>query len=158
MIDKQKLSCIMIVIVIILTECYGRGTKVKLYDTLAELKEKEDIEFIDFHDPLVYLLEDRLIHLSEYNDLCIVVPPRNEEKSCWFSLSKEDELLYVQFIRNGDIGHSDGIKYINNHEIKYLIEGEERLFVVFDINDDIKYEIIVYHYKENSQQNKYLRR
>lgn len=149
----SKICCILLAAIIVLTiitlkGCYGRDSKVTLYDTLAELKEKEDIEFIDFHDPLVYLLEDRLIHLSEYNDLCIVVPPRNEEKSCWFSLSKEAELLYVQFIRNGDIGHSDGIKYINNHEIKYLIEDEERLFVIFDINDDIKYEIIVYHYNE----------
>lgn len=149
----SKICCllfiaIIVLIIITLKGCYGRDSKITLYDTLAELKEKEDIEFIDFHDPLVYLLEDRLIHLSEDKNLGIVVPPRNEKKRCWFNLSKEDEeLLYVNFARNSDLSHPDGIKYANNHKVEYWIEDEEDCFIVFEVNG-IKYKIIVYHYNE----------
>lgn len=37
--DKSKLCCNMIVIVIILTGCYGRDSNITLYETLAEIKE-----------------------------------------------------------------------------------------------------------------------
>ena len=148
MLNKMKSLGMLCFVLVLLTGCYGKDSKVTVYDTLAELKEKEHIEFHDFHDPLLYLLENKEVSLSEKNDLGITVPPENEDESCWFNLSKDEEELYVKFIRNGNpLDEGSKSEEINGQIIRYLIENDTTCHMEFQFNST-RYEIIAYEYQD----------
>lgn len=133
------------------THFYGKDSRVNLYQSLEEYKTAEHIDFYDFYDPLEYIVNDKKIHISEYQDLLIIVPISSRDRSCTFHIVHEDNENdpTVQFSREAaslkELGYNNK-KTIENVDIDYDIDYPEdqlpQYFFDFQL-DGILYTIIV---------------
>lgn len=130
---------------------YGKDSMVNLYYSLDEYKSVEHIDFYDFYDPLEYIVNDKKIHISEYQDLVIIVPISSRDQSCTFHIVHEENENdpTVQFSREAsslkELGYSNK-KTVENIDIYYDIDYPEdqlpQYFFDFRL-DGILYMIIV---------------
>ena len=133
------------------THFYGKDSRVNLYQSLEEYKTAEHIDFYDFYDPLEYIVNDKKIHISEYQDLLIITPIRFRNLYCTFHIVHEENANdpTVQFSREAaslkDLGYNNK-KTIENIDIYYDIDYSEdqlpQYFFDFRL-DGILYMIIV---------------
>ena len=133
------------------THFYGKDSRVNLYQSLEEYKTAEHIDFYDFYDPLEYIVNDKKIHISEYQDLVIIVPITSRDQSCTFHIVHEENANdpTVQFSREAaslkDLGYNNK-KTIENIDAYYDIDYPEdqlpQYFFDFRL-DGILYTIIV---------------
>ena len=133
------------------THFYGKDSRVNLYQSLEEYKTAEHIDFYDFYDPLEYIVNDKKIHISEYQDLVIIVPITSRDQSCTFHIVHEENANdpTVQFSREAaslkDLGYNNK-KTIENIDVYYDIDYPEdqlpQYFFDFRL-DGILYTIIV---------------
>lgn len=118
---------------------YGKDTMVNLYYSLDEYKLVEHIDFYDFYDPLEYIVNDKMIHISEYQDLLIIVPIRYRDQSCTFHIVHEDNENdpTVQFSREGT-----SLSEVSKNKEKKIIEN----IIVYYSDNQREGEIPSYHF------------
>ena len=131
---------------------YGKDSMVNLYYSLDEYKSVEHIEFYDFYDPLEYIVNDKKIHISEYQDLVIIVPITSRDQSCTFHIVHEENENNptAQFTREGTslsvVSKNKEKKIIENIAVYYSDnqrEGEIPAYYFMFQLDGIVYSIIV---------------
>ena len=134
------------------THFYGKDSRVNLYQSLEEYKTAEHIDFYDFYDPLEYIVNDKKIHISEYQDLLISTPIRLRDQSCTFHIVHEENENNptAQFTRKGtslsEVSKNKEKKIIENITVYYSDnqrEGEIPSYHFMFQLDGIVYSIIV---------------
>lgn len=159
---KNKKVYLIIVIIIIFIEMfllyafnggrfYGKDTRVNLYYSLDEYKSAERIDFYDSDNPLEYIVNDKKNHISEYQDLLIIVPIKLRDHNCTFHIVHEDNENdpTVQFTRSDsslkELGYNNR-KTVGNIDVYYNIDYPEDQFPQYFFGfqlDGILYTIIV---------------
>lgn len=157
---KKKIYIVIFVMIGILamyifysTHFYGKDSRVNLYQSLEEYKTAEHIDFYDFYDPLEYIVNDKKIHISEYQDLLISTPIRFRDFYCTFHIVHEENENNptAQFTRKGtslsEVSKNWEKKIIENITVYYSDnqrEDEEipAYYFIFQL-DGIVYSIIV---------------